>query len=73
MNFIYQGISAFKIVILSALALGLASGPVQAQETITLQQATEIALQNNLQIKQAQIFEALSAENLSQSRYSLLY
>ena len=69
MKYILQGV--MKIA-LSSLAVVFAFGQVQAQETITLQQATEIALKNNLQIKQAQIFEALSAENLSQSKYALL-
>ena len=69
MKYILQ--SVMKIA-LSSLAVVLTFGQVQAQETITLQQATEIALKSNLQIKQAQIFEALSAENLSQSKYALL-
>ena len=69
MKYILQ--SVMKIA-LSSLAVVLTFGQVQAQETITLQQATEIALKSNLQIKQAQTFEALSAENLGQSKYALL-
>ncbi len=45
---------------------------VQAQQTISLQQAVENTLQNNLQIKQAQFSAAVSDENLTQSKYSLL-
>jgi len=42
-----------------------------AQEIITIQQAVENTLKNNLQIKQAQLSAALSDENLSQSKYAL--
>ncbi len=42
-----------------------------AQETIALQQALEIALKNNLQIKRAQLNEALSSETLKQSQWAL--
>lgn len=42
-----------------------------AQETITLQRALEIALKNNLQIKRAQLNEALSDETLKQSKWAL--
>ena len=40
----------------------------RAQEKITLQQAVEITLQNNIQIKQSKLNEALSEENLKQSK-----
>ncbi len=40
----------------------------KAQERITLQQAVELTLQNNLQIKQSKLSEALSDENLKQSK-----
>lgn len=39
-----------------------------AQEKITLQQAVDLTLQNNLQIKQSKLSEALSGENLKQSK-----
>lgn len=42
-----------------------------AQEKISLQRAVELVLQNNLQIRQARLSEALSEETLSQSRYDL--
>lgn len=44
---------------------------VSAQEKISLQRAIELVLQNNLQIKQAKLSEALSEETLSQSKYDL--
>ncbi len=47
------------------------SGILKAQETITLKRATELVIENNLQIKQAQFSEAISDENLRQSRYAL--
>ncbi len=40
----------------------------EAQEKITLEQAVAITLQNNLQIKQSQLGEALSQEDLKQSK-----
>lgn len=43
-----------------------------AQEKITLQQAVQEALENNLQIKQAQLSEALSEENLKESKLARL-
>ena len=45
--------------------------PIMAQERITLKRATELVLENNLQIKQAQFTEAISDENLSQSKLAL--
>ena len=71
MSFIYKDISAFKITMLTGLGLFLATGQIQAQQKITLRQATELALQNNLQIKQAQLSEALSTEDLRQSQLAL--
>ncbi|MGV8878010.1 MAG: TolC family protein [Sphingobacteriaceae bacterium] len=60
----------FSYVVISSL--NLCSHYVNAQETISLQKAVDIALQNNLQIKQSQFAEALSEEDLSQSRVALL-
>lgn len=45
---------------------------VKAQEVVTLQRAIDLALERNLTIKQAQFSEALSEENLKQSKYNLL-
>jgi outer membrane protein len=43
-----------------------------AQEVITIQQAVERTLQNNLQIKQSRLNESLSDENLRQSKNDIL-
>jgi outer membrane protein len=43
----------------------------RAQQKITLQRAVELALENNLQIKQAQLSEALSEEDIKQSKLAL--
>lgn len=43
----------------------------QGGEIITLKQAVDIALQNNLQIKQAQFQSAITDENLKQSKFEL--
>jgi len=51
--------------------LFIASGSVLAQERITLKRATELVIENNLQIKQAEFAEAISDENLSQSKLAL--
>ncbi len=66
----YPWASAIKILTLIG-AFTFAIGQASAQEVITLRQATEIALENNLQIKQAELSEALSSENLKQSKYAL--
>jgi outer membrane protein len=44
----------------------------KAQEVITLQKAIDLALERNLTIKQAQFTEALSDEDLKQSKYNQL-
>jgi len=44
---------------------------VNAQQVITIQQAVENTLKNNLTIKQAQFNAAISEENLTQSKYSI--
>jgi outer membrane protein len=43
-----------------------------AQEVVTIQQAVERTLQNNLQIKQSRLNESLSEENLRQSKNDIL-
>ncbi len=58
------------------LSLGLltilgAIQEVQAQEIITVQQAIEKTLQNNLQVKNAQLNERLSEVNYNQSKFAL--
>jgi len=44
---------------------------LSAQERITLKRATELVIENNLQIKQSQFSEAISEENLQQSKLAL--
>jgi len=56
----------------SALLVALCLGQsVSAQEVITIQQAVDNTLKNNLTIKQAQFSAAISDENLTQSKYAL--
>jgi len=58
-----------------ALSLIFITGFVQksnAQEIITIQQAIEETLHNNLQVKQSQLSESLSDENFKQSKNALL-
>lgn len=63
-GFYRYGIFAF---LLAASSINL----LMAQETITLKRATELVIENNLQIKQAQFSEAISDENLKQSKLAL--
>ncbi|RZL45626.1 MAG: TolC family protein [Pedobacter sp.] len=58
--------------ILSLVVFTALSKKSNAQEVITIQQAVEKTLANNLQIKQAQFSAAISDENLTQSKNSLL-
>jgi len=58
--------------ILSLTVLTGLSTTTLAQEVITIQQAVENTLKNNLTIKQAQFTAALSDENLRQSKNALL-
>ena len=57
---------------LAAFGLSMAGFTASAQEVITIQQAIDKTLSNNLQVKQAQFSAALSNENYSQSRNALL-
>jgi outer membrane protein len=62
-----------KLII--ALSIALSAGFVTrsyAQEVITIQQAVEKTLQNNLQIKQSMLNESLSDENLRQAKNDIL-
>lgn len=52
------------------ISLGISQN-TSAQQVITIQQAIENTMNNNLQIKQARLTENLSDENLKQSRASL--
>ena len=62
----FSGYSVFAIL----LAVSITS-PLVAQEKITLKRATELVIENNLQIKQAQFSESISDENLLQSKLTL--
>lgn len=61
-----------KLIASSALLLVIGfNQKVKAQQVITIQQAVENTLNNNLTIKQAQFSAALTEENLTQSKYAL--
>jgi outer membrane protein len=62
-----------KLGFLSVCCLALGSNLVFAQEAekVTLEQAVNLTLQNNLQIKQAQNQLLITEENLTQSKFSL--
>lgn len=61
-----------KVIIGSFLFLSAFSLNAQAQQVISLQKAVDLALQNNLTIKQSQITEALATEDVKQSKNNLL-
>lgn len=62
-----------KLVGLTLMIIsGINNLHAQDAQIITLEKAIELALENNLQVKQAQLSEALSEENLNQSKYALL-
>lgn len=62
----------FKILSVTLTMVSLSSGlSAQEIEEITLQQAIDSALANNLQIKQAQYQAEITGENLKQSRFEL--
>ncbi|HEY4325423.1 MAG TPA: TolC family protein [Mucilaginibacter sp.] len=67
-----QFISTIKIISLSVLLLTMLSFEVNAQQTISLQQAVDSTIKNNLTIKQAVITEALAKEDYQQSKYNQL-
>lgn len=63
--------ASFKSLLKKAFVIAgctILAWPASAQEKITLRQAVENTLQNNLQIKQAALSEALSTENIKQSK-----
>src|SRR6185503_3723620 len=68
-----QSISRFKLLILPAFALLMIMGlGAQAQQSISLQQAVDSTIKNNLTIKQAQLTEALANEDYKQAKYNQL-
>lgn len=60
---------SYVFVVLPLLTVGFSA---TAQEVITIQQAIDKTLQNNLQVKQAQFSAALSDESYGQSKHALL-
>ena len=56
---------------LSDVLFTFSAASLSAQERITLKRATELVIENNLQIKQSQFSEAISEENLQQSKLAL--
>lgn len=67
----YTAKCSFLAQLTFLFTLSLASLRGFAQETITLQQAIDKTLTNNLQIKQSQLSESLSDLNLKQSQLAL--
>ncbi len=60
-----------KLLMMLAMMAGGAF-KAEAQQVISLQKAVDLALANNLTIKQSQYTEALAAEDVNQSKYNLL-
>lgn len=69
-NIAFRKLNKFFVVILGVMTMGI--GASNAQEVITIQQAVDSTLKNNLQIKQAQLSASLTEESLLQSKNSLL-
>ncbi len=61
-----------KISLLSVLFFTLLSFTVKAQQVISLQQAVDFTIKNNLTIKQAQLTESLANEDYNQAKYNQL-
>lgn len=68
MRLIYQ-IQFKKILLLTLVLLSVAN--LKAQQVITIKQAVDLAVKNNLQIKQAEFSERLNDINLEQSKLAL--
>lgn len=62
----------YSYFLFSFLGLAFSAISTNAQELLTLKRATELVVENNLQIKQAQFTEAISEENLKQSKLALV-
>jgi outer membrane protein len=60
----------FKVSV-SLVLLSMTSGVALSQEVITIQQAIDNTLKNNLQVKQSQLSESLNEVNLQQSKAAL--
>ena len=60
-----------RYTVYTVLMVAFSALSLSAQERITLKRATELVIENNLQIKQSQFSEAISEENLQQSKLAL--
>src|SRR5580698_986753 len=68
-----QKILRFKLLSLSTIALLTTIGfGAKAQQSISLQQAVDSTIKNNLTIKQAQLTESLAAQDYQQAKYNQL-
>jgi len=67
-----QTILKCKRIIAGVLLLTALSFTVKAQQVISLQQAIDLTLKNNLTIKQAQFTEELAVEDYHQAKYNQL-
>lgn len=68
-----QQLSSFKkFSLIIASILGTIISTANAQQEISLQQAVDSTLKNNLTIKQAKLSEALGDEDYQQSKYNML-
>jgi outer membrane protein len=68
-----QNITRFKLLMLPAFALLMLVGlKTNAQQVISLQQAVDSTIKNNLTIKQAQLTEALGDQDYQQAKYNQL-
>jgi outer membrane protein len=61
-----------RVSILSVVCLALLNFTVKAQRVISLQQAVDLTLANNLTIKQAVVNESLANEDYKQAKYNQL-
>jgi outer membrane protein len=66
---IFRFIKTGTLTILCVLLMGAAA---RAQQVISLQQAIDLTIKNNLTIKQAQLTEALADEDYKQAKYNEL-
>jgi outer membrane protein len=64
-----MNLKSSSLFLVFMLVCGLSRG--QAQEKITLEQAINLALTNNIQLKQAKLNVALTAEEYKQSKWAL--
>ncbi|MFM6953942.1 MAG: TolC family protein, partial [Sphingobacteriaceae bacterium] len=64
-----MNLKSSSLFLVSALFLGLNQS--QAQEKITLEQAVNLAVTNNIQLKQARLNVALTSEEYKQSKWAL--